>query len=86
MPVPIIGERQDPYIVVGMVPGAAPGTFDIQLDTQHFPGGTPLAAQCLMQAVMFLMPRVFQDIAEMAVQQLLQQQRAQANGSSDLWH
>ena len=80
MPVPIIGERNNPYIIVEMVPGLTPGTFDIQLDTQHFPGGTPLAAQCLLQATMFMLPQAFQAVAEIAVRELLNQKRAQGNG------
>ena len=80
MSVPIVGEKSNPYIVVEIVPGLTPDTFDIQLDTQHFPGGTPLAAQCLLQATMFLLPQAFQSVAEMAVQQLLNQKRAQGNG------
>ena len=80
MPVPIIGERQYPYIVVEMVPGPTPGTFNVRLDTLHFPEGAPLAAQCLLQATVFLLPQAFQGIAEAATQHLLNQQRAQHNG------
>ena len=80
MSIPIIGERNYPYIVVGVTPGVAPDTFEIQLDTQHFPGGVPLAVQCLLQAAMSLLPHAFQSIAELAVQQLMNQKRIQNNG------
>ena len=82
MTVPIIGERQYPYIIVEMTPGPTPGTFNVQLDTRHFPEGAPLAAQCLLQATVFLLPQAFQAIAEAAVQHLRSQQRAQNNGGS----
>ncbi len=82
MAVPIVGERTNPYIVVEMIPGLNPGTFDIQLDTQHFPSGVPLAAQCLLQATMYLLPHAYQAIATAAVQQLIEQQKTQRNGES----
>ena len=82
MSVPIVGKKEYPYIIVSMHPGIALGTFDIQLDTQHFPGGAPLAAQCLLQATMFLLPQAFQAVAEKAIEQLLNQQRIQGNGST----
>ena len=82
MSVPIIGERSNPHIIVEMTPGTAPGTFDISLDTQNFPGGVPLAAQCLLQATMFLLPKAFESVAAAAITQLLMQQRAQNNGEA----
>ena len=80
MTIPIIGEKSNPYITVEATPGLAPGTFDIQVDTQHFLGSVPLAVQCLLQAAMFLLPQAFQLIAEAAVTQVLNTQRAQSNG------
>ncbi len=80
MNVPIIGETNHPHMIVRMIPGLAPGTFDIHVDTQNFLGGAPLAAQCLLQAAMFMLPQAFQAIASQATQQLLDQQRAQRNG------
>ena len=83
MTIPIIGENKNPYIVVEMTPGLNPGTFDIKLDTQHFPNGLPLAVQCLLQAVMFLLPQTFQSVAAIPVQQVLHQQRAQNNEGTE---
>ena len=84
MTIPIIGEPHNPYIIVEMVPSMAPGavtnTFDVQINTQHFGGGSPLAVQCLLQAVVFMLPHAFAAVAEVAIQQLLNQQRAQNNG------
>ena len=85
MSIPIIGEQTNPYILVEMLPGLAPGTFDIKLNTEHFPGGVPLAVQCLLQSVVFLLPHAFQSIAEGAVEQLLKQQRIQSNGDKLPW-
>ncbi len=81
MTVPIIDEQQDPYIIVWMLPGLTQGKFDIQLDTQHFPGGVPLVCQCLLQATISVLPIAFVEVAEVAVQALLEQQ-AQRNDSA----
>ena len=78
MSVPIIGEKSNPYIVVEMAPGVIPGTFDINLDTQHFGGGVPLAVQCLLQAAASLLPHAFDAVAASAV--IAAEQRAQNNG------
>ena len=80
MAVPIIGEKNGSYILVGMSPGLVPNTFDVNVDTGHFLGGVPLAVQCLLQAIVFLLPHGFQSVADAAVQQLLEQQRIQKNG------
>ena len=80
MSIPIIGEQAHPFIVVTMVPNHMSNTFEVELDTQHFPGGVPLATQCLLQAVVFLLPHSFQAVAEMAATQLLKEQRTHANG------
>ena len=85
MSIPILGEHANPYIVVEMIPGLATGTFDIKLDTRHFPGGPALAAQCLLQSVVFMLPQAFQSVAETAIQQLLvlKQQQARSNGAEE---
>ena len=83
MTIPIIGERNNPHIIIEVTPGAAPGTFDIKIDTQHFDGGCPLASQVLLQAVMFMLPQAFSAIADGAVQALLKQQQIQRNGEID---
>ncbi len=70
MSIPIIGERQNPHIIVEMMPGVKPGSFDVQIDTQNFPDGVPLAVQCLLQAVVFLMPHAFQAVATATAAQL----------------
>lgn len=80
MSVPIIGEKHNQYIIVEMAPGLTPGAFDINLNTEHFTGGVPLAVQCLLQAAASLLPHAFQAVADSAAQQLLLQQRAQHNG------
>ena len=84
MTIPIIGEPHNPYIIVEMVPskvlGSVPNAFDVQINTQHFGAGPPLAVQCLLQAVVFLLPHAFAAIAEAAAQQLLNQQRSDSNG------
>ena len=81
MPVPILGQKHYSYIVVEMLPGPTPGTFNVQVDTQHFPEGLPLAVQSLLQAVVYLQPQAFQAIAEAAVEGLLRQQRDHNNGN-----
>ena len=80
MPVPIIGKPQHPYIIVEMVPGIASGTFDVTVNTQSFEPGLPLAIQCLLQAIVFLIPHAYQKIAEAATSQILMQKRAEGNG------
>ncbi len=80
MNIPIVGQRANPYIVVEMIPGDAANTFNVQINTEHFPAGTPLAVQCLLQAAMFLLPHAFQAIATAAANEVAVQQRAQWNG------
>ena len=82
MAVPIVGETIYPHIIVSMKPGIDPSTFDVQVDTRHFPDGLPLAIQCLLQAVVFLMPQVFDAVAALVTQEILRQQRAQSNGGN----
>ena len=82
MSVPIIGELKNPYIIVEMLPGKLPNTFEVQISTEKFPDGVVLAVQCLLQAVVFLMPHAFEAVASAATQALLNLQRTQRNGGN----
>ncbi len=82
MAVPIIGEKNYPYIIVGMSPGKLPGTFDIELNMENFPGGVVLAVQCLLQAAMFVLPKAFEAVAVAATQELLNRQRTNHSGDA----
>ena len=58
--VPIFGQNK---IIITMVAGTLAGTFDIQVDTSTFVHGVPLAVQCLLQAVVSLVPQAYEQIA-----------------------
>lgn len=60
--VPIIGGDK---IIVTLVPGTVPGTFDVHIDTSSFQYGAPLAVQVLLQATMVLVPVAYEAISNM---------------------